>query len=87
MLRIQLLDLQDGTATLQLAGRVAGPWVGELSRSCERILGVGGSLSVDLREVTFVDRAGVEFLRSLRGRRVALVNCSPFVAEQLKAPR
>ena len=87
MLRIQLLDQQDGTATLQLAGRVAGPWVGELRRSCEGVLGYGGALSVDLREVTFGDRAGVELLRSLRGRRVALVNCSPFVAEQLKAPR
>jgi anti-anti-sigma regulatory factor len=87
MLRIQLLDLQDGTVTLQLAGRVAGPWVDELSRSCERVLAVGGSLSVDLREVTFVDRAGVEFLRSLRGRRVSLVSCTPFVAEQLRAPR
>lgn len=85
MLRIQLLDLQDGTATLQLAGRVAGPWVDELSRSCERVLAVGGTLSVDLREVAFVDRAGVEFLRNLRGRQVTLVNCSPFVAEQLKA--
>jgi anti-anti-sigma regulatory factor len=85
MLRIQLLDLQDGTATLQLAGRVAGPWVGELSRSCERVLAVGGTLSVDLREVTFVDRAGLDFLRDLRRRHVALVNCSPFVAEQLKA--
>jgi len=87
MLRIQLLDQQDGTATLQLAGRVAGPWVGELHRSCEGVLGCGGALSVDLREVTFVDRAGVELLRALRGRRVALVNCSPFVAEQLKASR
>ena len=87
MLRIQLLDLQDGTATLQLAGRVAGPWVGELRRSCDRILSEGGSLSVDLREVTFVDRDGVELLCGLRGRQVALVNCSPFVAEQLKAPR
>jgi anti-anti-sigma regulatory factor len=87
VLRIQLLDQQDGTATLQLAGRVAGPWVGELSRSCDRLLGVGGTLNVDLREVTFVDRAGVELFRNLRGRQVALVNCSPFVAEQLKAPR
>ncbi len=87
VLRIQLLDLQDGTVTLQLAGRVAGPWVGELSHSCERILEVGGTLSVDLREVTFVDRAGVQLLRNLRGHQVALVNCSPFVAEQLRASR
>lgn len=87
MLRIQFLDQQDGTATLELAGRVAGPWVGELSRSCDRILRVGGGLSVDLREVTFVDRAGVELLRGLRERHVTLVNCTPFVVEQLKEPR
>ena len=84
MLRIQLLDPLDGTATLQLAGRVVGPWVGELSRSCDRILGVGGTLSVDLGGVLFVDRYGVEFLQRLRARDVALVNCSPFVAEQLR---
>ncbi|HWN91425.1 MAG TPA: STAS domain-containing protein [Verrucomicrobiae bacterium] len=87
MLRIQLLDQQDGTATLELAGRVVGLWVDELSRSCERILGVGGTLSVDLGGVSFVDRYGVEFLKTLRARDVALVNCSPFVAEQLKGQR
>jgi anti-anti-sigma regulatory factor len=84
VLRIELLDQKDGTATLELAGRVAGPWVDELSRSCERILSIGGTLSVDLRAVSFVDRDGVAFLQRLRGRAVALVNCSPFVAEQLK---
>ncbi len=84
MLRIELLDQKDGTTTLELAGRVVGPWVDELSRSCERILSVGGMLSVDLRAVSFVDRDGVEFLQRLRGQAVALVNCSPFVAEQLK---
>lgn len=84
MLKIQLLDLQDGTLAIQLAGRIVGPWVGELRHSCEQILGVGGTLSVDLGEVLFVDREGVEFLQSLRARHVALFNCSPFVAEQLK---
>jgi len=84
VLRIELLDQKDGTTTLELAGRVVGPWVDELSRSCERILRVGGMLSVDLRAVSFVDRDGVEFLQRLRGQAVALVNCSPFVAEQLK---
>lgn len=84
VLRIELLDQKDGTATLELAGRVVGPWVDELSRSCERILDVGGTLSVDLGGVSFVDRHGVEFLKALRARAVALINCSPFVAEQLK---
>ena len=84
MLRIELLDRKDGTTTLELAGRIAGPWVDELSRSCERALAFGGTLSVDLGQVSFVDRYGVHFLQRLRARDVALINCSPFVAEQLK---
>jgi anti-anti-sigma regulatory factor len=84
VLRIELHDRKDGTATLELAGRVVGPWVRELSRSCERILAVGGTLSVDLAQVSFVDRDGLEVLQRLRARDVMLVNCSPFVAEQLK---
>ena len=83
MLRIELLDQGDGTTTLELAGRVVGPWVAELSRSCERAMAIGGTLSVDLAQVSFVDRDGVQFLKRLRARDVALVNCSPFVAEQL----
>jgi anti-anti-sigma regulatory factor len=84
MLRIELFDRRDGTTTLELAGRVGGPWVDELSRSCERVLGIGGALTVDLGQVSFVDRDGVQFLKRLRARDVALVNCSPFIAEQLK---
>ena len=85
LLRIELFDRRDGTTTLELAGRVVGPWVDELRRSCERVLGIGGALTVDLGQVSFVDRDGVQFLKRLRARDVALVNCSPFVAEQLKA--
>ena len=84
VLRIELLAEKDGTTILELAGRVVGPWVDELSRSCERVLAIGGTLSVDLGQVSFVDRDGVQLLKRLRARDVALVNCSPFVAEQLK---
>jgi len=84
VLRIELLDQENGTTTLGLAGRIVGPWVDELSRSCECVLVVGGTLSVDLGQVSFVDRDGVQFLKRLRARDVALLNCSPFVTEQLK---
>jgi hypothetical protein len=87
MLRIELVDQSDGSTTLELAGRVVGPWVDELSRACERILALGGALSVDLGEVSFIDRRGLEFLRRLRARHVEIVNCSPFVAEQLRGAR
>jgi anti-anti-sigma regulatory factor len=52
---------------------------------CEPLLATGARLTIDLSDVSFVDRDGIELFRSLRKHRVALANCSPFVAEQLKA--
>ncbi len=85
MLRIVLVEPANGTVALRLEGRVIGPWVEELRRSCEPVLATGARLRIDLTDVSFVDRDGVELFRRLRSRRGALVNCSPFVAEQLKA--
>ena len=84
MLKIELIESGD-TPTLRLEGRVIGPWVEELRRSCEPALATGARLSVDLSDVSFVDRDGVELFRSLRKRQVMLLNCSGFVAEQLRA--
>jgi hypothetical protein len=86
MLKIVPVATRNGTAILRLEGRLIGPWVDELWRSCSEVLATGAGLTLDFAEVSFVDRKGVELLRSLTTRRVALSNCSPFVAEQLKAP-
>lgn len=85
MLRISPVESPDGALVLRLEGRVIGPWVEELRRSCEEVLSTGGRLSIDLSNVSFVDRNGVELLRSLKNRDMALLTCSPFVREQLKA--
>jgi anti-anti-sigma regulatory factor len=73
---------------LRLEGHVRGPWVEELRRACEQILGRNGRhenrLVLDLTEVSFIDAAGVTLFRELTARRVTVTNCSPFVAEQLK---
>jgi hypothetical protein len=74
MLRIVSLTDGHGTATLVLEGQLIGPWVEELRR-------VGD----DLRGVTFIDRDGVEVVRSLAGRHAVITNSSLFVAEQLRA--
>lgn len=84
MLKIERIGTAGETSTLRLEGRVIGPWVEELRRSCDPVLATGARLTLDLGEVSFVDREGVELFRSLRQRQVALSNCSPFVAEQLK---
>lgn len=76
----------DGSTTLVLEGRLVGPWVEELPRSCEQPLGSLGDLTLDLGTVSFVDRGGIELLRSLADRHARLTNCSLFVAEQLRTP-
>ncbi len=84
MLKISLIESRDSGATIQLAGKVGGPWVEELQKSCERILAQGTTLTLDLSDVSFADRKGIRLLRSLQDRQVALLHCSPFVAEQIR---
>jgi len=84
MLKIVSRGNANGSTTLVLEGRLVGPWVEELRRSCEQPLGSTRDLTLDLGTVSFVDRGGIELLRSLADRHARLTNCSPFVAEQLR---
>jgi len=83
VLKIVTSEPATGHAVLQLEGQLLGPWVDELERTCERLL-PAHSVALDLAHVTFVERRGVELLRSLRTRGVPLLHCTPFVTEQLK---
>ncbi len=83
MLRITEKAVSDGNATLSLEGRVVGPWVVEVRRVCEGF--VGCKLSLDLAEVSFIDREGVTLFQDLQKCHVSLLNCSAFLLEQLKA--
>ncbi len=86
MLKIVTVANGSGTATLVLEGRLIGPWVEELRRCCEQTSSSSDGLTLDLGGVSFVDRGGLELLRSLADRRARLTNCSPFVTEQLRTP-
>jgi hypothetical protein len=85
MLRIDRIETLPGATTLRLEGELMGPWVDELSRSCEPALSrAGATLTLDLGGVSFVALDGVQLLGRLRDRGVAVLNSSPFVTEQLK---
>jgi len=82
MLRIETARHGTGETTLRAAGRLAGPWVAELERSVAE--GVQeDALVIDLTDVSFADRAGIEFLKSLRRDGRIRLRCSAVVAEQL----
>lgn len=85
MLRIMRLQMAPGRATLRLEGRVIGPWVDELERSCEQVLAGGHALTLDVADVAFVEPRGARLLKALLARGVAVENCPAFVSEQLKA--
>jgi ABC-type transporter Mla MlaB component len=84
MLRITTLEA-NGAVTLKLEGRVVGPWVDVLREHCESILTRESRVDLDLADILFIDSSGVALLRQLTTRQVALTNCSPFTAQQLRS--
>jgi hypothetical protein len=70
--------------TLELEGRVIGPWVGELQLVCSELLSLGRVLNLDLSNVTYADAEGAKLLADLKSRGVTLKSCSPFINEQLR---
>jgi len=75
-----------GQATLRLAGRLGGEWVGELKRACQLARAEHGRVALDFGDVMFVDRAGAALIHSLVNEGISLINCSAFITEQLKQP-
>ena len=84
MLKISEANASSLPAVLILEGRLGGPWVDELRRACETILGEGKHLTLNLENMSFADSDGITALLELRRRGVVLESYSPFVEEQLK---
>ena len=71
--------------TLELDGKLVGPWVDEL-RTAIRSAGGGESVCLNLQHLAFADTAGLGLLRELRGEGVQLVGALPLM-EGLLAQR
>jgi anti-anti-sigma regulatory factor len=84
MFRISVERFSNHHETLHVEGHLVGPWVEQLQLSCEQVIGGGKRLTLDLTAVSFADRDGIVLLRELKARDVAITNCSPFIAHQLK---
>lgn len=85
MLKISQIESGNDVVLLKLEGRIAGPWVAEMGKACEKFLEEGRSLRLILADVSFADWNGVAVLTALKLRGVLLEDCSQFLAEQLKA--
>jgi ABC-type transporter Mla MlaB component len=84
VLRISLIVDSGQAVQLALEGWLVGPWVDELRQQSELVLSQEKILTLDLGKVLFVDPRGAALLRELAERHVAHVECSPFIARQLK---
>ena len=85
MLKISKDESKDGVVALKLEGALRSAWVAELRGTCDALLEQERRIALDLRGVTYADRAGAELLESLRGDpRVAIKTASAFVDELLK---
>lgn len=79
-----MVEATPASARLRVEGRLTGPWVAELQQSCEvNALSDGIGLDLDIGDLSFVDVAGIELLKSLRGRGVKLLRVPLLVAGQL----
>ena len=83
MLKITRVGSLDREVTLQLDGRVTGPWVDLLRQSAEAVLAEGAWLTFDLQNICFIDCEGVGLIKGLMDREVQ-VNAPFFVAEQIR---
>ena len=84
MLKITRVAPSNQEITLQLDGRVTGQWVDLLRESAESVLAEAMRLTLDLKNICFIDCEGLALIKSLMGRGVQQVNAPLFVAEQLR---
>ena len=85
MLRIQRSEQGEGVRFM-LSGRIEGEYLSELRRVVEGEE-CRGPLTLDLREVKFVDRDAVTFLGHCEAAGATLENCPAYVREWIARER
>ena len=84
MLRISTNESAGNLVTLQLEGQLIGTWIFELNAACDRLLSAGRKITLDLGNVSLIERRGLTLLVSLSKQGVTLDHCSSFQEEQLR---
>ena len=85
VLKISIVESTGEAVMLQLEGQISGKWVDLLQLTTEEYLYREARLFLDLSKVRFVDRGGIALLQKLVGHQVAVLNASPFIAQEIAA--
>lgn len=83
MLRIERRSKGRSSTNLKLSGRIQADGLSEVLAEIERC----NPLSLDLEEVTLLDRDSVRFLIRCESEGIQLVNCSLYVREWITRER
>ena len=84
MLRISIINTIENAVTLHVEGQIVGAWTNELAQACEPLLADHRKITLDLRDVSLIDRPGFALLASLSKQSVSLARCSAFQEEQIR---
>jgi len=69
---------------LNLAGRLTANGIGELRREIDDARRQHIALSVDLSEITLLDRISADFLSSVASPMIRFENCPPYLQRWIK---
>lgn len=84
MLRIRHDDVDARTVALILQGRIVAEWADLLERECQQSRRSGLRVVLDLSEVVFIGRSGLQVLGRLGQTGVRIIGCSPLIAAMLR---
>lgn len=83
-MRITEISRSESVVRFRLEGRLTDLTSQEMRATVHPCLATGYSVLLDLADVTFADRAGIESLLALRALGVVLTACSGFLVEMLR---
>jgi anti-anti-sigma regulatory factor len=86
MLKISTIESTKELVKIRIDGQIGGEGVKLMQKTCTDHLVQGLKLSVDLQNVSFVDREGIVVLRKLQQHQVEFLNTPLFITEQIRKP-
>ena len=79
MLKISPTQENDKSFKVRLCGQLTKEYLPEVERLLADEAATAPRLSIDLANVTFVDREAMKFLCSAKSRNIAIENCPSYV--------
>jgi len=84
MLKITPTKENEQSFTVRLCGQLTKEYLPEVERLLDRESSANQKMSIDLSNVTFVDREAMMFLCSAKSRNIAIENCPSYVIRWIK---